>query len=65
VLTQRAARIYEKRGALKILKVSIHTRMAPITIVTRTDAMLTPAASSLVEFLRAAAKIPDNEDWPP
>jgi DNA-binding transcriptional LysR family regulator len=60
VLTQRAARVNQEQGLVKILDVGLNTRIAPIVLVTRGSAVLTPATTSFIGFVRRAAAHPQH-----
>jgi DNA-binding transcriptional LysR family regulator len=55
VLTQQAARENERQGLVKVLNAGLNVRMAPIVLVTPSNAVMTPAATSFIRFVRQAA----------
>jgi DNA-binding transcriptional LysR family regulator len=57
VLARRAALLQEERGALKILDLGLIFGHAPTLLLSRADAILSPAASAFVQHVRDAAEV--------
>jgi hypothetical protein len=57
VLARRAALLHERRGTLEILDLGLIFSHAPTLLLTRADAILSPAATAFVGHVRDAAHV--------